>query len=159
MNPGQQAIADGMALVAKEINAQQVFMLGDNFYGLPPTGPDEARFNGTFEEVYNAPSLKDIPFWAIAGNHDWGGNVSEQIAYTESPQNAPPLKDGGGGRWRYPDFWYNVTQVRLPACDSVSQASQPQPVRMNLTFVHLDICVGFIRGNDWLGFAGPVRRL
>ena len=100
-----------MGFIAKEINAQQVFMLGDNFYGLQPDGPDEARFNGTFEDVYIAPSLKSIPFWAIAGNHDWGGNVSQQIEYTNSPQNAPHLKDGRG-RWRYLDWWYNVTQVR-----------------------------------------------
>lgn len=105
-----------MGFVAKEINATQVFMLGDNFYGVKTTGPDEARFKGTFEDIYNATSLKDIPFYAIAGNHDWGGNVSQQIQYTNSSQNGPPLKDGLG-RWRYFDWWYNVTQVstcRLP---------------------------------------------
>jgi hypothetical protein len=68
----QKVVADGMDFVAKEINAQQAFMLGDNFYGLPPTVPDEARFNGSFEDVYTTPSLKDIPFWAIVGNHELG---------------------------------------------------------------------------------------
>jgi len=115
INPWQKQVADGMGTVAEEINATQVFCLGDNFYGVKIDGPDEARFKGAFEDVYNASSLKDIPFWAIAGNHDWGGNVSQQIAYHNSPQNGPPLKDGLGGRWRYPDFWYNVTQtVSIP---------------------------------------------
>ena len=111
----QKAVADGMGAVAEEINATQVFCLGDNFYGASGNQPDDARFKGTFEDVYNATSLKSIPFWAIAGNHDWGGNVSQQIAYHDSPQNGPPLNDGLGGRWRYPDFWYNVTQtVSIP---------------------------------------------
>ena len=112
INPWQKAVADGMGTVAQEINAAAVFCLGDNFYGASAADPpSEARIKGTFEDVYNATSLKSIPFWAIAGNHDWGGNVSEQIAYHNSPQNGPPLKDGLGGRWRYPDFWYNVTQT------------------------------------------------
>ena len=34
------------------------------------------------QDIYNATSLKDTPFYAIAGNHDHGGNVSAQIAYS-----------------------------------------------------------------------------
>jgi len=62
IDPFQKRIADGMGAVAEEINATQVFCLGDNFYGVSGDGPDDARFKGTFEDVYNATSLKDIPF-------------------------------------------------------------------------------------------------
>ena len=62
MDPSQKKIADGMAAVAEEINATQVFCLGDNFYGVAVDGPGDARFKGTFEDVYDAPSLKGIPF-------------------------------------------------------------------------------------------------
>ena len=49
----------------------------------------------------NASSLERIPFYAIAGNHDHGGNVTAQIAYSQNPHNVP-LPGGMGGRWKYP---------------------------------------------------------
>lgn len=119
---GQKACAAGMGAVAAEIGATQVISLGDLFYGsgihTPADGPDGMlRFDKTFEKVYDAPSLKKIPFYAIAGNHDHGGNVSAEIAYTENAQNLPltgtnkwtgePLPRT---RWTFPDYWHNVTQ-------------------------------------------------
>lgn len=106
-NEGQYATAAGLGEVAENINATQVFVLGDNFYHsgihVPEDGySGEKRFKKTFEDVYTAPSLKNIPFWAIAGNHDHYGNVTAQIEYSNHPQNV-------GKRWRFPHYWYNVT--------------------------------------------------
>jgi hypothetical protein len=119
---GQYAAAAGMGAVAEEIGATQVFVLGDNFYssGLHPTPADpksEARIKKTYEDVYTAPSLITIPFWVCAGNHDHLGNVTNQIEYSTSPQNlniASSTTKGAtisaGKRWRYPNYWHNVTQ-------------------------------------------------
>ncbi len=68
----QHACGEGMGVVAEEINATQVISLGDLFYGsgihTPADGPDGMqRFKKTFEEVYDAPSLQRIPFYAVAG--------------------------------------------------------------------------------------------
>jgi hypothetical protein len=82
-NGGQYPAAIGLGEVAEEIDAKQVFALGDNFYhnaktshcansGICPDNKDGIdgvlRFKTTFEDVYTAESLKRIPFYAIAGN-------------------------------------------------------------------------------------------
>ena len=66
--------------------------MGDNFYGAGIKGDDHAkRFKDTFEDAFPEPELM-IPWYVIAGNHDHGGNVSAQIAYSQD-----------SSRWNYPD--------------------------------------------------------
>ena len=80
-----------------------MYALGDNFYhtakshcsnsGICPDNTDGIdgveRFESTFEKIYTAESLTRIPWYAIAGNHDHGGNVTAEIGYTTNPQNRP----------------------------------------------------------------------
>jgi hypothetical protein len=82
--PGQVACAAGMAVTASQYGANAAFLLGDNFYSSGIHGSAyDARFQETFEGVYTAASLQNIPFYVVAGNHDHAGNVSAQIAYTK----------------------------------------------------------------------------
>ena len=141
----QRACAAGMATVAAEINAKQVFVLGDNFYPSGIAGDDSAataaRFKRTFEDVYSAPSLARIPFIAIAGNHDHAGNVSAQIAYTNHEQNKH-------GRWQFPHYWHNTTQV-----------FEVQGRRVELETLLFDsvvMCGSSVRGKVFLGQDGQV---
>jgi hypothetical protein len=87
-----------MGLNAAKNKVDHVMLLGDNFYGSGIHGDDTScRFKKTFEDIYNATSLEDVPFYAIAGNHDHSGNVSAQIAYTNDQK-----------RWVYPDWYYGL---------------------------------------------------
>lgn len=117
--PGQLATAEGLALAATSLDAQFVLALGDNAYALgfcnnntlapynntcparfdPRAGTvDDTRFLTTFEEVYTAPALRDLPWYVIAGNQDALGNVSASIAYTNR-----------SSRWRHPYYFHKVS--------------------------------------------------
>ena len=85
---------EGMGKVAQELGAKFALAIGDNFYshgitansGHGCTGDEHSpRFAHTFENVFTSPNLQasaGFEFFVVAGNHDHGGNVSAQIAYT-----------------------------------------------------------------------------
>ena len=74
---------------------QFIVGLGDNFYYEGVKNVDDHRFSSTFEHVYKYPALKTATWYMIAGNHDYGSNVSAQIAYTKRSK-----------RWHFPHFFY-----------------------------------------------------
>lgn len=91
--------AAGIGSLASSSNVSFVMLLGDNFYENGIRGDDHnARFGETFEAVFAAPSLATMPFYAILGNHDYRGNVTAQVAYTDL-----------SSRWRFPSLYYNFT--------------------------------------------------
>ena len=97
--PIQLNTADIMGKIADEYNISFVILLGDNFYEHGINGFDninDRRFNDTFESVYNATGLQNIPFYVVPGNHDYEGNITTQILYTNKSL-----------RWTMPDRYYN----------------------------------------------------
>lgn len=95
----ERTTAAGMGMMAATVNPSFVLAVGDNFYTAGVKSVTDPRFKSTFEDVFNAEALRATPFYAIAGNHDHGGNVSAQIAYSEV-----------SSRWRYPDSWYTFEE-------------------------------------------------
>merc|ERR1719491_1360621 len=92
-------VAEGVKY--NESNLDFVLALGDNFYdfGLSLDGADrETRFKATYEDVYKHPSLQ-VPWYAIAGNHDHCGSVAQQLELSV-----------GHSRWTYPDLNHIVTR-------------------------------------------------
>jgi len=96
--PDEFASATEMGKVADQFDVDMVWGLGDNFYDEGIKNEFDPRFNETFESVFNATSLSNIPFYMVAGNHDHRGNVTGQIMYSNHSE-----------RWMFPDLWYSKT--------------------------------------------------
>ena len=122
----QLANGDGMATVASWMGVTPAFVMavGDNFYECGVTDVESRRFASTFEAAFRQPALQ-VPWYAIAGNHDHRGNVSAQLAYAAQRR--------GTARWRYPHLWYTFTErapsgatVQIVYIDTVVLAGMPQ---------------------------------
>ena len=93
------------AAAAARPPASFVLALGDNFYWTGVQSAEDPRWATTFESIYSASSANgalNVPFFAIAGNHDACGNVSAQIAYSART----PAGSGTSGRWHMPGRFY-----------------------------------------------------
>ncbi|MCA8923637.1 MAG: metallophosphoesterase [Planctomycetes bacterium] len=91
----QYEVAEAMARrVEREPWAFAVF-LGDNFYMDGVASVDDPQWQTKFEDVYAAPSLRDLPCYAVLGNHDHQGNVQAQVDYSAR-----------SARWRMPATHY-----------------------------------------------------
>jgi tartrate-resistant acid phosphatase type 5 len=103
-NADQSAVARQMATFAKSLDKPLtgVLAMGDNFYRvITPT-----RFESDFEKMYSTDGL-DCPFYACAGNHDYGtakydfqeGKLQMELDYA---------KNNPTSRWKFPAKWYTV---------------------------------------------------
>jgi tartrate-resistant acid phosphatase type 5 len=88
--------------------------LGDNFYSIGMSSPEDARWKTWWEEMYSG---MKIPFYASLGNHDWG--------QADSPA-AEILYSGKSASWKMPAPYYTFTagSVQFFALDTndVSEA-------------------------------------
>ncbi|KAL7544090.1 hypothetical protein ACHAXR_013540 [Thalassiosira sp. AJA248-18] len=81
-----------------------VLSLGDNFYwnGIQEDVDEvdvETRFQETFEKVYHHPELQ-LPWYIIGGNHDYCGDITKQLKFSEDPNT----------RWSFPDYNHRIVR-------------------------------------------------
>mmetsp|Transcript_10179 Transcript_10179/g.22637 ORF Transcript_10179/g.22637 Transcript_10179/m.22637 type:complete len:385 (+) Transcript_10179:147-1301(+) len=108
----QWETAQGMARVASaggmELDdehdrpaASFVLSLGDNFYwnGLEEGIDVETRYEMTFEKVYHHEELQ-LPWYIIGGNHDYCGDITKQLKFSETPDT----------RWNFPDYNHRIVR-------------------------------------------------
>lgn len=105
--PDEVYVAKQMGIIGSTINAQFVLALGDNFYSHGVQNADDPRFQETFENVFTADSLQ-VPWYVVAGNHDWYGNVSGEIAYSKKSE-----------RWNFPKNFYRLNFAIPGTNDSI----------------------------------------
>ncbi|MSP60214.1 MAG: hypothetical protein EXR72_07710 [Myxococcales bacterium] len=70
-NAEQKQVAAAVAARCAKDGCDFVQLLGDNIYDTGVTSVNDAQWQSKFEEPYMAINL---PFYAILGNHDYGGN-------------------------------------------------------------------------------------
>ncbi len=110
-NADQKAVASAMESICQQSAPKAVFFLGDNFYPKGVEGPQDPQWQTSFQDVYALPCLKNLPFYAILGNHDYYGKPEAQISY-KSPSE--PL-------WSMPFRHYYIDfgqRLRIMALDS-----------------------------------------
>ena len=99
-------------LVSKKIseipNVNFFVTTGDNFYFRGVNHVDDFRFFATYERIYSYPSLQK-KWYVVAGNHDYYGNVSAQILYTQK-----------SNRWTFPHF-YHTKVFSIPESNKTLQ--------------------------------------
>ena len=126
---------EGMAAYAAARPPKFGLLMGDNFYSRGIRCDDDKdvrgwarairasrpctedafnyRFQATFEQVMDAPSL-DFPMYAVLGNHDHYGNATAQVEYGQLGKSVP----GSSGRWLFPysdndmeHTWYKFSET------------------------------------------------
>ena len=105
-NYTQHAIyaANAMDIMANPtiLDTDFIFSVGDNFYEDGITSVEDARWNSTFNYIFdqNYQHTEKLEFYSQTGNHDYYANVSAEILYTQQQD-----------RWKMPDFWYSIPNL------------------------------------------------
>jgi len=76
-------------------NCDFILSLGDNFYPHGVSSINSTRFQETWKDVYNAPTIRNLNWYITAGNHDYFEDVCSQVEYSRREP-----------RWKYPALSY-----------------------------------------------------
>ena len=77
-------VAESMAQSASELDAQFLVNTGDNFYWCGIVSTEDFQVATDYLDVYTADPLQGMPWYSVLGNHEYGYNVSAQIALTHT---------------------------------------------------------------------------
>jgi hypothetical protein len=96
-NWNQYGVVRALDAVAAQVGGfHGGLLLGDNFYPSGVSGLEDPKWAAYFAELYDTEHLGALPWYAVLGNHDYGGDVEAQIHYTQR----------SGGRWNMPAHYY-----------------------------------------------------
>jgi hypothetical protein len=85
-----------MGRATKWCRPKAVVMHGDNFYESGVRSVADPNFESKFENTFDR-QLFDFPFHPTLGNHDYFGDVSAQVQYSQHSD-----------RWRMPATYYTI---------------------------------------------------
>jgi len=139
-NGKQYKVADSMGKWCEENKCEFILALGDNFYGTGVYSNDSERFQTTWSDVYNHPSIAALNWYAIVGNHDHGREHTEdghEWFQVEHSQMDP--------RWIFPDLAYSLTvdtkntKVKFVNIDTQSVRHNVNDVEDMLNFLDVQL--------------------
>ncbi len=96
----QKHVAGWMHNKAQQSGCDLIVSTGDNFYDYGVASSDDPQWRTSYENIYS-PELRRTPWFPVAGNHDWGGNIWAQ------------LDRSGNGGWHMPWLWYDIPGARF----------------------------------------------
>ncbi|CAG8456512.1 6028_t:CDS:2 [Acaulospora morrowiae] len=116
----QVHVASAMENMTQEYGTQFIINVGDSFYkshrddyqGV--NSVDDNKWKTVWSDVYHG-RLAEIPWYSVAGNHDWYNNVTAEVDY----------------------FWTKNHRFFLPALFYVRH-SYFGPQRIKVTWIHID---------------------
>ncbi len=97
---GQLQVAEAVRQKCAASGCDFVQMLGDNFYQSGVTSVDDPQWQLKFEQPY---ANVTVPFWAVLGNHDYGGSGLGNEPWRADVQVAYSMKSN---KWRMPARYY-----------------------------------------------------
>jgi hypothetical protein len=119
-----------MSLQAAKLAAGFVLNTGDNFYWCGIQNTSDYQVKADFVDVYTQDSLQ-IPFYGCLGNHEYGYNVSAQLALREERDDMD--------RWILPDRYWE-TRLPLPGA--------PDDRHISLIVLDTSPCMSQFRSDD-----------
>lgn len=111
----QSETGGAVALAVSVLGVRDVVSVGDNFYTNGVVSVDDPQFDTSWRQVYAQPALAGVPWWLIAGNHDYRGNLTAQLAWARD------------SRWRFPSLYYTLTWPLAGGNATVGSLPSPAP--------------------------------
>lgn len=104
----QKNVAELMAQVAKNNNISFMAVAGDPIHDDGVKSVDDNEWTVKIENIYNAKSLQNLPWYVVSGNHEYLGNTQAILDYSKKSK-----------RWNAPDKYYSITRTIPGSNDQV----------------------------------------
>ncbi|MEL6250707.1 MAG: metallophosphoesterase [Bacteroidota bacterium] len=92
----QKEVAQQLNTFSQSKGLDFIVTTGDNFYPVGVESVEDEHWKESYEDVYRGASL-NIPWYPVLGNHDYGGNLEAQFAYSADSKS-----------WTFPGRYYAV---------------------------------------------------
>ncbi|MFN7131190.1 MAG: metallophosphoesterase, partial [Myxococcales bacterium] len=127
----QHRVAAAMLKKCAASGCDFAVMLGDNFYETGVSGADDPQWKSKFEEPYAA---LDFPFYAVLGNHDYGGGGAgnefgkgkHQVAYAAKSTKWKMPSEYYRFRQKHAEFFAMDTNMQMYGLDSKQETDMLQ---------------------------------